>query len=101
MLGYQLSTKKKGEALLQGAMQTVGYATICVEKGDKRLCKPIFLDMGKIPLERWLGLPLERQTEWKGVFSEYCFISFEFWTTWRPNLKVKKKVESNNNSTRG
>lgn len=48
-------------------MQRVGYATICVEKEDKRLCKPIFLGMGKISLEGQPGLPLERQTEWLGT----------------------------------
>ena len=64
MLGYQLSIKKKGEALWQGTMQTIGYASFGVEKGDKRLCKPIFLDMGKISLEGQPGLPLEGQTEW-------------------------------------
>ena len=45
-------------------MQTIGYASFGVEKGDKRLCKPIFLDMGEISLEGQPGLPLEGQTEW-------------------------------------
>lgn len=55
-------------------MQTVGYATICVEKGDKRPCKPIFLDMGEISLEGWLGLPLERQIEWLGTGVKGSFL---------------------------
>lgn len=32
-------------------MQNVEYATMYVEKGEKRICKPIFWDMGKISLE--------------------------------------------------